>query len=798
MASTLPPLVALLLCDSKEFMTKMGEARLEMDAVSGKGASAFQGLASVGKAALLGIATAAVGVGAVSVRMASDFQASMEKLNTLAQVPQDQIAGLSDKVLALAGKVGTSPDSLAQALYHIESSFQSTGITGARAMDILKTAAEGARIGGSDLVDTTNALDATLVSGMVGADNYKLAMSAINAVVGSGDMTMQDMADAMKNGSIPMMKDFGVTLADAGAALATYGDNNIRGTDASTKLRMAVQAMAAPIKGGAAELAKLGMTQDQMAKDLQKGGLVAALEDLKSHMDKAGVKPNEYGEIITTVFGKKAGTGIPILLDQLDRLKSKYSDITGASTTFDQAWAHTQATFKQKWADLVASIDALAIRIGLWLIPQIERLGGFIGDVVKWFEKLVKWFEKHRTVTVELAAALGGILLVAIGAYTVSMIGAAAATLAALWPVVAVAAAVGALAAGVLYAYTHWRWFREAVQSVWQWMQGTLWPGLQAFARWVAVEFAAAVQWAGEAWRKIVPIVQQAWTAIRNAVVEAWSAVEAFVKPKLAEMRAWWDSHWTEIRTVLEATWAYIQFLVQTYMEIITTVINAALGAIGAAWRPAWSAMKDELTVVWDTIKFVISSAVTFIETTIGVFLDLITGHWSKAFNDMDAGTRNMLNNILDFLNGIVPAMYNAASHIGQAMVDGLVGAIKGGAGSVGGAVSGLLGAASPIGAVVSGIGDLLGRAGGGPVDAGTPYVVGENGPEIFVPQVGGTVVPNGGYGGSGSFSGSGAAAGQIVVNVTVQGNVVTNQDIVNGVYQGLLQMKRTRPLGLA
>jgi len=46
---------------------------------------------------------------------------------------------------------------------------------------------------------------------------------------------------------------------------------------------------------------------------------------------------------------------------------------------------------------------------------------------------------------------------------------------------------------------------------------------------------------------------------------------------------------------------------------------------------------------------------------------------------------------------------------------------------------------------VVSGlIGNFFaGRASGGPVSAGTPYVVGEYGRELFVPKVGGTVIPS-------------------------------------------------------
>jgi hypothetical protein len=41
-------------------------------------------------------------------------------------------------------------------------------------------------------------------------------------------------------------------------------------------------------------------------------------------------------------------------------------------------------------------------------------------------------------------------------------------------------------------------------------------------------------------------------------------------------------------------------------------------------------------------------------------------------------------------------------------------------------------------------------RAVGGPVMAGAPYVVGERGPELFVPSGPGTVIPNNRLGGSG------------------------------------------------
>jgi phage-related minor tail protein len=61
--------------------------------------------------------------------------------------------------------------------------------------------------------------------------------------------------------------------------------------------------------------------------------------------------------------------------------------------------------------------------------------------------------------------------------------------------------------------------------------------------------------------------------------------------------------------------------------------------------------------------------------------------------------------------------------------------------GSIGGARGGGGGLLSSIGAIFG----LPGRATGGSVSAGTPYLVGERGPELFVPQQAGRVQANGG-----------------------------------------------------
>jgi TP901 family phage tail tape measure protein len=57
------------------------------------------------------------------------------------------------------------------------------------------------------------------------------------------------------------------------------------------------------------------------------------------------------------------------------------------------------------------------------------------------------------------------------------------------------------------------------------------------------------------------------------------------------------------------------------------------------------------------------------------------------------------------------------------------------------------------LGSGSSGGGKPSGKALGGPVNEGQPYIIGERGPELFVPNTSGTVVPNGGYGGYSDYS---------------------------------------------
>ena len=93
--------------------------------------------------------------------MASKFQAATEQLQTQAGATSEQLAKLREGMLELAGPTGFHPDQLEAGMFHVVSSMNqmlpaSKRVSGE--LNVLKVAAQGAQVGGSDLEDTAYAL----------------------------------------------------------------------------------------------------------------------------------------------------------------------------------------------------------------------------------------------------------------------------------------------------------------------------------------------------------------------------------------------------------------------------------------------------------------------------------------------------------------------------------------------------------------------------------------------------------------------------------------------------------------
>lgn len=353
--------------------------------------------------ALAGAATIAIGFGLATAKVASDFQSQMTLIHTQAGAVTEDLGSLSDKVLTLSAATGVSADNLAEGLYHIESA----GFRSTQAIDMLTAAAKLSVIGQADMQDTAQA-----VIGVMAAypDKFKSAADAaaiLNAVVGTGDMRLQQLDKAIATGILPTANTFGLSLTDVGAALATLTDNVTPADEAATRLRMTFSMMGAPTGAAQKALGSIGINALQLATDMRKpNGLLVAIQDLKDHLahidisgfaggidqvrkdltgfgltedevtqalGKLGPTASEQADILARAFGGgRSSAAILTLITEFDRLQSKYSQITTGAAGFDAAWNETLGTTQVRWSRFTAAIQDDAIRVGLQVLPILN------------------------------------------------------------------------------------------------------------------------------------------------------------------------------------------------------------------------------------------------------------------------------------------------------------------------------------------------------------------------------------------------------------------------------------------
>lgn len=125
-----------------------------------------------------------------------------------------------------------------------------------------------------------------------------------------------------------------------------------------------------------------------------------------------------------------------------------------------------------------------------------------------------------------------------------------------------------------------------------------------------------------------------------------------------------------------------------------------------------------------------LANALTEAQERMKSIADTMKDAFTSGFMSIVDGTKSAKDAFRDMARSIISKIYEVL------VVQRLVGSFDSATGSGTGIV----------GAIMKSFGGYM--ANGGPVSGGTPYVVGERGPELFVPSRNGTIVPNGAAGG--------------------------------------------------
>lgn len=347
----------------------------QMDGMAASGARS-SGVLSRAAGVMKATAIAGAIVGATAARMSADFTQSMTLISTQAGATQKEVKKLHGEVIALARHSVFTPNDLATGLYHVESA----GFRGAKAMSVLNHAQKLATVGQSDLETTTYAYVSALKTGIDGTQNMTKAAGLLNAIVGHGDMRMQQLTSALNTGVLPAAKNFGVSLREVGAALDTLTVRGVPAQLSATRLRMSMSMLGAPTAAAAKELGKINLSALQLGETMQHKGLIAALELLKSHLKTAGDAAQQADVISRSFGGGRTSSALITLIQNVGDLKNRYDQIGASAGDFNEKLKEAKATpinqLRQAWSQL----SGVLINLGDKIVPD---LSGAVEDVVR-------------------------------------------------------------------------------------------------------------------------------------------------------------------------------------------------------------------------------------------------------------------------------------------------------------------------------------------------------------------------------------------------------------------------------
>lgn len=230
--------------------------------------------------------------------------------------------------------------------------------------------------------------------------------------------------------------------------------------------------------------------------------------------------------------------------------------------------------------------------------------------------------------------------------------------------------------------------FQEAKETVGAYILQALTPLLNILTNNIVPTFERLSETLGPIFRDVL---DRAGVVVRDILLPAFQGLYAFIRDYLAPI----------IRNVLEP---------------VFDGLIAAVSRIGAAFR----ANEDSLQPFYNLLRTIANFVRDFVAPAIGDVL----GAALRAVGSLVSTLISNFARLVDFLDDVLSKIREFVNYVRN----------------------------NPIVSGISGVIDRIfggGRATGGAVTQGTAYMVGERGPELFVPNSSGSIVPNNALGGN-------------------------------------------------
>lgn len=538
----------------------------------------FATAGTVIKGALLGAGVAAGVAGVASVKMAGDFEQSMNILQSVSGATGAQFAALSAKAREL-GKDASLPGISAADAAGAMSELAKAGLSVNDVLGASKGVLSLAKAGQLNVADAaTIAARALNTFGLEGKDASKVA-DLLAAGANASTAGVSDMAEALAQGGAGA-KQFGISVGDTVTALALFSNAGINGSDAGTSLKTMLQRLAAPTDESAAAMKKLGLDFFDA-----KGNFVG-LESTAGQLQKSLGKltTEQKNAALATIFGSDSSRVAAILADQgaagFDKMAGAVNK-QGAAT--DLAAAQNKG-FNGALDNLQSTLETIGTDLGTKLLPPLTD---FIKQLADNAQPAVDFMIKNGKLLTGVLIALGVAFVAIKAANFAADISAAGGVMAALGRTSTVTGAK-IIASGTANAAS---WIASAIAASAAWVASFTVMIARAVATGVVMGAQAVIS--GAVWVAQAIAASAAWVA-QFIVMQAkavWAGIE-MQSPALAAGLTW-------IAQAVASAAAWVANLAVMSAQAVVRGAEMAAGGIAAA--ATWIAQPFVALAAWVT-----------------------------------------------------------------------------------------------------------------------------------------------------------------------------------------------------
>jgi TP901 family phage tail tape measure protein len=322
------------------------------------------------------VAAAAISAVAVaSVREAAQFETTFAKIQGLVGLTADEIGDLEKAARNLGPQFGKSGNEAADALFFITSA----GLRGATAVDVLEASLKGAAIGLGDVGSIANAATAAMntygESNLSGTD----AVEALAEAVRLGQFAPEELAGALGR-VIPISAELGVSFQETTGLIAALTKGGLSASEAVTGIRGAMQAFIKPTEEAKKMMEEYGLTSEGVAESIEQDGFLSTMTKLR---EAFGDNQEDFTKVIGSIEGLSA------VFSLTGENTEAYAEIVRLATDdiniMDEALGFVADTSKFKFDVAMATARDSLLEIGAAILDK----------VAPHLDSFILWMETH-------------------------------------------------------------------------------------------------------------------------------------------------------------------------------------------------------------------------------------------------------------------------------------------------------------------------------------------------------------------------------------------------------------------